>query len=100
MAKKTFMDSMNPAMSFISRESIDRAQAAQAAVEETESAKPQVLSSATHSTKPLSAETKSQRLQLLIQPSLKAKLKERASSQGTSVNDLINGILWDALKGE
>lgn len=38
-------------------------------------------------------ETKSERLQLLIQPTVKAKLKEAAQRERTSVNDLINRIL-------
>ena len=49
---------------------------------------------------PLYIETKSERLQLLVLPSLKAKLKEKAKQEGTSVNDLVHSILEDALAEE
>lgn len=45
-------------------------------------------------------ETKSKRLQLLIQPSLLDKLKGKAKAEGRSVNDLVHSILEEALKGE
>ena len=97
MAKKSFKDSINPAMSFISQESIDRAEGEAPATTE-----PQRPAKAPEGYKlnPLYIETKSERLQLLIQPSLKAKLKEKAKREGTSVNDLVNSILYDALAEE
>jgi hypothetical protein len=49
---------------------------------------------------PLYIEMKSERLQLLVTPSLKKALKEKAKSQSRSVNNLINSILEDAVKGE
>ena len=49
---------------------------------------------------PLYIENKSKRLQLLVQPSLKAKLKEKAKQEGTSVNDLVHSILEEALTEE
>lgn len=42
---------------------------------------------------PIYIETKSKRLQLLMQPSLHLKLKTIASKQAISVNDLIHSIL-------
>jgi hypothetical protein len=43
-------------------------------------------------------ETKSRRLQLLVTPSLFAKLKNKALSETTSVNQLANSILEEAIK--
>jgi hypothetical protein len=42
---------------------------------------------------PLYIETRSRRLNLLIQPSLHNRIKELASAKNTSVNDLIHVIL-------
>ena len=42
-------------------------------------------------------ETKSKRLQVLMQPSVFAKLKARAESEGLSVNEMLNSILISAL---
>ena len=97
MAKKTFKDSINPAMSFISQESIDRAEGETPA---TADAKKPDKAPEGYKLNPLYVETKSKRLQLLIQPSLHEKLKRKAQAEGTSVNDLVNGILQDALAEE
>lgn len=97
MAKKTFKDSINPAMSFISQESIDRAEGETPA---TADAKKPDKAPEGYKLNPLYIETKSKRLQLLIQPSLHEKLKRKAQAEGTSVNDLVNGILQDALAEE
>jgi len=43
-------------------------------------------------------ETKSKRLQLLLQPSLLERVKAQAKAQGTSVNDYVHGILENATK--
>ena len=43
----------------------------------------------------LAQETKSERLQLLIQPTTKAALKELAAAKSISVNELINMVLKD-----
>ena len=43
--------------------------------------------------KPLNVETKSRRLQLLIKPSLHARLRARATAQDMSLNELIHTIL-------
>lgn len=102
MAKKTFKDSINPAMSFISQESIDRTEVEASTTEETVTKKVQRPAKAPEGYKlnPLYIETKSKRLQLLIQPSLHEKLKARAKAEGTSVNDIVNTILLDALAEE
>lgn len=43
-------------------------------------------------------ETKSKRLQVLMQPSIFAKLKARAEAEGLSVNEMLNSILISALE--
>lgn len=101
MAKKSFKDSINPAMSFISQESIDRAEGETPNTEETiAKVKRPAKAPEGYKLNPLYIETKSERLQLLVQPSLKAKLKEKAKQEGTSVNDLVHSILEDALAEE
>lgn len=101
MQKKSFKDSISPAMNFISQESIDRAEGETSTTEEI-IAKVQRPAKAPKGYKlnPLYIETKSERLQLLVQPSLKAKLKEKAKQKGTSVNDLVHRILEEALTKE
>lgn len=47
---------------------------------------------------PLYVETKSRRMQLLVQPSLYEALKARATAEGLSVNELVHSILEDVLK--
>lgn len=49
---------------------------------------------------PLYIENKSKRLQLLTKPSTAEKLKAKAQREGRSVNDIVNTILEEALKGE
>jgi len=101
MAKKSFKDSINPAMSFISQESIDRAEGETPNTEENiAKVKRPAKAPEGYKLNPLYIETKSERLQLLVQPSLKAKLKEKAKQEGTSVNDLVHNILEDALAEE
>lgn len=46
----------------------------------------------------LTKETKSERMQLLVRPTLKADLKAAAAAQGVSVNDLANSIFEEYLK--
>ncbi len=43
----------------------------------------------------LTPPTKSERMQLLIRPSIKASLKEAAEADGISVNELCNRIFQD-----
>ena len=45
-------------------------------------------------------ETKSKRLQLVVQPSLYDKVKARATAGGLSVNEYIHRVLEEATKGE
>lgn len=43
-------------------------------------------------------ENKSERLQLLIRPTLKEAAKQEAAARGVSVNDLINSILEEYME--
>ena len=92
-SKKSFKDSMeNPAELFITKP----AQPAQ--TEKLQGTAPK----APEGFKPnyLYIETRSKRLQLLVQPSLLEKLKAKAQSEGRSVNDVVHLILEDAFREE
>lgn len=49
---------------------------------------------------PLFVETKSRRMQLLVQPSLYYAIKARATAEEQSMNELIHSILEAAIKGD
>ena len=93
--KKSFID--NPALQFIST-----AETETKPPEEKTIAMPQPTGKPPEGYKvnPLYIETKSKRLQLLVQPSLLDKLKGKAKAEGRSVNDLVHSILEEALKRE
>jgi len=81
MQKKTFKDEFNPALQFIS-------------ASENEQKEPEnIFADIPMKRNPLYIETKSKRVQLLLQPSLHGKLKDMAKQQETSLNDLIHTIL-------
>lgn len=44
-------------------------------------------------------ENKSERMQLLVRPTLKEAIKKEAQAQGISMNDLINNIFEEYLDG-
>jgi len=80
MAKKSFKD--NPALHFITRPG--------AAVKP----KPDpAAGSAPVKLNPLYVETKSKRVQLLMRPSLHARLRAMAEAGGQSFNDLVHTLL-------
>lgn len=89
--KKTFKETISPAMQFITRPEPEEV----APPADRPEAPPEG-----YKLNPLYIETRSKRLQLLLQPSLYARIKERADLQGQSVNDLIHTILEDATKEE
>lgn len=93
MAKKTLNlgENFNPAMQFISNPT-----------EEKEHTGVQSAQSIPEGYKlnPLYIETRSKRLQLLIQPSLYEKIKARADREKSSINDTIHKILEKALREE
>lgn len=83
--RKTFKENISPAMQFITRPEETSPPASQA------EAPPEG-----YKLNPLYIETRSKRLQLLLQPSLYARVKARADQEGKSVNDLIHTILEEA----
>lgn len=87
---KSFKDQMNPAMKFISQPQPEEQGAPQ---QSKASAAPEG-----YKLNPLYVETKSRRLQLLVQPSLHEKIKARASASGRSVNEYIHSLLEEAMK--
>jgi len=92
-SKKTFKGSLeNPAELFISKP-------VEAPAETKEQETPATAPKG-YRVNPLYIETKSKRLQLLVQPSLLDKLKGKAKAEGRSVNDLVHSILEEALRGE
>lgn len=88
MAKKSFKD--NPALNFITPPAPARpapsAAAGPAGVQKTAPEAPLKPN-------PLYVETKSKRVQLLMQPGLHARLKELAGRRRQSLNDLIHTVL-------
>ena len=108
-AKKTFTDAVNPALQFITPPT-----EAPAAPSKPPRAKRQPGKSSTNNTNkaprvkttdapdgykanPAFVETKSRRLQLLMQPSLHDRIKARAAAEGLSVNEYIHKALEEAL---
>lgn len=90
MAKKSFKD--NPALQFISSAEEERI--------EPEREKTTGKATAGYKVNPLYVETKSRRLQLVLQPSLYERVKKRATNSGLSVNEYIHQILDEATREE
>lgn len=94
MSKKTFKSNLekieNPALQFISNATSKK---------RTEKKEQDIHTPAPEGYK-LVPEVKSKRLQLLIQPSLYNRIKEKAKETGASVNDTIHNILSKAMRGE
>lgn len=86
--KKTFKADINPAMQFISTPAEETAPAIG---EDTPSG---------YKVNPLYIETRSKRLQLLMQPSLYQQIKAKADGEGCSVNDWVHRVLENTVKGE
>lgn len=84
MAKKSFKD--NPALQFIS-------------TAETE-AQPTEKPPEGYKLNPLFVETKSRRLQLVLQPSLYERVRAGAAAAGLSVNEYCHQILDEATREE
>jgi hypothetical protein len=102
-SKKSFKADINPAMQFISQPFANITEAGPIATflnEPAEEKIPESKAPEGYKSNPVYIETKSRRLQLLIQPSLHLKLKARAKKERKSVNELINNFLEEALKTE
>ncbi len=87
MAKKSFKD--NPALQFISTPEEEPLTAA------TTEKPPKG-----YKVNPLYVETKSRRLQLILQPSLYNRVKKQAKAMGLSVNEYCHQILDEATRKE
>ena len=106
MAKKSFIND-NPALRFITEAEQPEEQETKPAPKQTVKAPTRSPSRSTSKTKndeprykldPKYIETKSRRVQLVMQPSLYNKIKQAASKQDISVNEFIHKTLEDALK--
>ena len=88
MAKKDFKGS--PAMSFISQESIEKVDGKKKAPATPTSKKKPPEG---YKLNPEYIETKSKRVQILVQPSVYEAVKKKAGAGGISVNEAINTAL-------
>ena len=93
--KKSFKNELNPALQFISTPEEAAEAPEREQVTPTKHQPPEG-----YKVNPLYIETKSKRLQLLLQPSLYEKIKARANQEGRSVNELVHSILEEATKGK
>ena len=92
--KKTFKDSIeNPAEFFISKPEEKPAPETAQPIRITKPPKGYKIN-------PVYLETRSKRLQILIQPSLLDKIRAKAKKEKRSVNDVIHTILEDAINGK
>ena len=110
--KKSFKADLNPAMQFITPPTTEQGESPFANVKpkpgigfppmplQQTQATTQGKPPAGFKNNPLYIETKSRRLQLLVQPSLHTKLKDRATKEGKSINELVHSILEGALGEE
>lgn len=97
-AKKTFKNTENPALQFISTPDLNENEERESAhVESGAVEAPSLRGFTPKLDKP---ETKSRRVQLLIKPSVYSAVKQIADASGLSVNEIINQILEDATRGE
>ena len=94
MAKKTFKD--NPALQFISTAEEEEQEVTPAQKAPTTAAK----APEGYKLNPLYVETKTRRLQLVLQPSLFDRVKKEAKKSGLSVNEYVHRVLDEATRGE
>jgi len=88
--KKSFKDSINPTMSFISADTVKAVDGEQdTPVKSTAPLK----APAGYKLNPAFIEIKSRRVQALVQPSVYEAVKARAQAEGISVNEAINNAL-------
>lgn len=100
MAKKSFTGISNPAERFISMPEVEEQRTVNTSTEpETRPAMGEKPPKG-YKYNPLYVETKSRRLQLLVKPSVHEAIKERASTLGVSLNELVNTILQEYIDKE
>lgn len=89
----------NPALSFITApESEESAEQVQKSVDVAVPAKTPNTPPAGYKMNPMYVETKSRRLQLVLQPSLYERVKKAAKDAGLSVNEYVHQILDNATR--
>lgn len=93
MAKKSFVNRDNPALNFISQTSIEAVDGKPAGATVTTGRK---KAPEGYKYNPEFIETKSKRIQVLIQPSLHADAKKASAELGISVNDFICRAIQEA----
>ena len=93
MARKSFKG--NPALQFISAAEDEQPREPEQAAQITAEKPP-----AGYKVNPLYVETKSRRLQLVLQPSLYDRVKARAKASGLSVNEYVHQVLDTATREE
>lgn len=92
MAKsKSFKSDTNPSMSFISQESIDKVDGTEEGATTPTGWKKKAPEG--YKPNPEYIETKSKRVQLLVQPSVYEAVKAKAKARGISTNEAINEAL-------
>ncbi len=94
MSKKSFIKD-NPALQFISTAETETQQEER---EPTVQPKPAEKPPTGYKLNPLYVETKSRRLQLVLQPSLYERVKAGAATAGLSVNEYVHQILDKATR--
>lgn len=95
MARKSFKD--NPALQFISSTEPEETETRQEPELPPEAAQKPPKG---YKLNPLYVETKSRRLQLVLQPSLYERVKTRAKAEGLSVNEYVSQVLDKATREE
>lgn len=93
VGKKDFKSIVNPAMAYITQPTEEVVEVVEAPVKEAEVPEGYKLN-------PMYIETKSKRVQLLLQPSVVEKVKELAKENGLSMNELINTAIIEYLQKE
>lgn len=100
MTKKSFTDA-NPAMAFISTAKEDleeKRETAPTKPQAKRNPKPKGVKAVPMKINYAVVETKSKRVQMLMQPSLYDAIKERAEEEGVSVNEMMHEILKEHLE--
>lgn len=103
--KKSFLgtparEDSNPAMAFISEESIVAVEGKETGTAPTVKAPTGEKPPKGFKVNPLYVETKSKRLQLVVQPSLYERIKAASDAAGLSVNEFCHRVLDKATEGE
>ena len=89
-----------PELQFMSRETIEAVDGSAAAVENTPAPTGREKAPEGYKINPMYIETKSKRVQLVLQPSLYSRVKAAADAAGISFNEYCHRVLDDATREE